>query len=398
MNILAIIIIGCLTQFSSIGIISTAISKLELIDSMGIYSSSITIANSLGISFTGVLLGWVLSKYQGFRVGFFGPVISSFLIPILIFTNNIYVVLFAIFMLSIIIGLDNPNNNSSLNKLIKLDKDKAHNFTKYTTAVQTSLIISPLLSAAIIVSFGHNLSFVFFMIFYLVTCVPWILSPELRKMRTNKEVSSTDVWLGYKIISNNAPLKGLTINRILNNLIFTGVIVLIPIMVAKSSVSNDQFTVIQNIILSFISVGFVVNGLISNEVLKNNPKIVSMFSKASTIFAIAAIVIAAIFKFDKYSLYVMAAILGWGQFYFRIAGMTLGQAITPQEHLGEVILASDTIVRGITAMYSVVLLFLVNKFSSFIPLFLFVSIGSIAPFFLAKSAKIYIDKISKEDK
>ncbi|MBD2785101.1 MFS transporter [Xenorhabdus sp. DI] len=397
MNILAIIVIGCLTQFASIGVITTAISKLELIDGVGIYSSSVSIANTLGISFTGIVLGGFLRKYQGFRVGFYGPIISAFLIPILIFTDNIYVILTAIFLLSIIIGLDNPNNNSSLNNLIRSDKDKAHFFTKYTTAIQTSLIVSPLLSAAIIVHFGHDFSFLFFLIFYLVTCIPWMISSALRQMKTENGINSTDIWLGYKIILNSAPLKGLTINRILNNLIFTGVIVLIPVMVAKASTSNVQFTVIQNFIFTFISAGFVTNGLISNRVLKNNPSMVSVFSKASTIFAVVSILIAAAFDFNKYSLYVMAAILGWGQFYFRITGMTLGQAITPQEHLGEVILASDTIVRGITAVYSLALLFLVNKYSSFIPLLVFVFIGSIAPIFLTKCSNIYMNKIIKED-
>lgn len=70
MNVLAIIIIGCLTQFSSIGIIATAISELQLIDKSGFFSSSVTIANTPGISFTGIFLGGILSKNQGFSVGF----------------------------------------------------------------------------------------------------------------------------------------------------------------------------------------------------------------------------------------------------------------------------------------------------------------------------------------
>lgn len=396
MNILAIILVGCLTQFSSIGVIATAISKLELVDSSGAFSSSVSIANTLGISFTGVLLGGLLARYQGFRIGFFAPLFSSLMIPPLIFTSNIYLILTIVFCLSIIIGLDNPNNNSSLNKLIKDKKDKAHTFTKYTTAMQSSVIVSPLLSAGIVVYFGHDISFMFFMIFYLLTCLPWVMSKELRQLASNKEQQSKSSWAGYKIIVDSPALRGLTISRVLNNLLFTGLIVLIPMMVAKASITNEQFTFIQNMVLSLISAGFVVNGLVSNNILKNRPALAATFAKLSTLFAAGAIAIAASFGFVQYSLYVMALLIGWGQFYFRISGMTLGQAVTPQEHLGEVILASDTLVRGITAGYSVCLLFLVNAYDSFVPLFVFCVIGAAAPVFLSKSSKIYKDGLASE--
>ncbi|MCC2520601.1 MFS transporter [Vibrio coralliilyticus] len=396
MNILAIILVGCLTQFSSLGVIATAISKLELVDSSGAFSSSVSIANTLGISFTGVLLGGLLARYQGFRIGFFAPLFSSLLIPPLIFTSNIYVILVIIFSISIIIGLDNPNNNSSLNKLIKDKKDKAHTFTKYTTAMQSSVIISPLLSAAIVVYFGHDMSFMFFMFFYALTCLPWIASKELRKLSSSVNTHDRGSWEGYKIIMDSPALRGLTISRILNNLLFTGLIVLIPMMVAKASTTNEQFTFIQNIVLSLISASFVINGLVSNNILKNQPTLAATFAKMSTLFAALAIAVSASFGFSEYSLYLMALMIGWGQFYFRISGMTLGQAVTPQEHLGEVILASDTLVRGITAGYSVCLLFLVNVYDSFVPLFVFCIIGSAAPIFLSQSSKIYKDGIESE--
>ena len=89
MNIFAIFIIGCLTQFSSIGVIATAISKLELVDSSGALSSYVSIANTVGVSFTGILLGGLLGRFQGFKIGFYAPLISALTIPPLIFTSDI---------------------------------------------------------------------------------------------------------------------------------------------------------------------------------------------------------------------------------------------------------------------------------------------------------------------
>lgn len=270
-------------------------------------------------------------------------------------------------------------------------------FTKYTTIIQTSVIISPILSAWIITRYGHSLSFVFFMLSCLITCIPWLILPDLRKMEIKKERTSIDIWIGYRVILNSASLTGLTINRILNNLLFSGIIVLIPVMVAKGSTNNDEFTVMQNIILSFISAGFVVNGFISNRILKKYPFIAVVFAKLSTLVAMFAIIIAAIFNFHAHALYLMAVLTGAGQFYFRISGMTLGQAVTPKDNLAEVILSSDTVVRGFTAIYSMILLLLVNMFDSLIPFFIFSLPGCMAPFFLSKSARTYTYSLSQEE-
>ena len=395
MKYLPIIFVGCMSQFAGIGVITTAISKLELIDHSGTFSSIVSITNILGISFTGVLLGGVLSKYQGFKVGFYSPIIALIGIIPLALVNNIYIVIVFIFLISIIMGFENPNNNSSLNKLIKEHRKKAHIFTKYTTMIQFSVVLSPIFSAIIIIYCGHNVSFLFFMLFYFSTCLPWILSKDLRNLvfyDTNKNTFSTN---GYRIILLNKPLRGLTISRILNNLLFNGIIILIPVMIVKSTHSNSHFTFIQNLVISIISVGFILNGLISNSILKRNPLSASIFSKMSTIFALLAIVIASILQFNEYSLCIMALLLGWGQFYFRVSGMTLGQIATPSDHLAEVILAGDTLVRGITAIYSIILLLLVNYFESFYPLFIFCIIGATAPFFLKNILNVYKTKIKE---
>ncbi len=246
------------------------------------------------------------------------------------------------------------------------------------------------------VSFGHDMSFMLFMFFYALTCLPLVFSKELRQLPSSVNRKDRGSWEGYKIIMESPALRGLTISRVLNNLLFTGLIVLIPMMVVKTSTTNQQFTFIQNVVLSLISASFVINGLVSNNLLKNKPALAATFAKMSTLFAALAIAVSAGFGFSEYSLYLMALMIGWGQFYFRVSGMTLGQAVTPQEHLGEVILAGDTLVRGITAGYSVFLLFLVNAYDSFVPLFVFCIIGSTAPVFLSKSSKTYRDGTESE--
>ncbi|MET3589485.1 hypothetical protein ABID23_000567 [Bartonella silvatica] len=80
-------------------------------------------------------------------------------------------------------------------------------------------------------------------------------------------------------------------------------------------------------------------------------------------FAIIAILSVLYLNFTQYSLYIMGFLLGVGQFYFRVSGITIGQAVTPPDDLAEVILAGDASVRIITALFSIMLLYAANFFS-----------------------------------
>ncbi len=110
-------------------------------------------------------------------------------------------------------------------------------------------------------------------------------------------------------------------------------------------------------------------------------------------FAVIAISFVLYLNFTQYSLYIMGFLLGIGQFYFRVSGITIGQAITPSENLAEVILAGDASVRIITALFSIVLLY-AGKFFSFSILYvLCVFIGFCAPLFILHGLSIYIQSL-----
>ena len=386
MHIFLLVISCSLTQFANIGVISTAISQLEAIDMSGSLSSSVSVVNILGISFAGICLGSILTKLQGFRIGFWGPLVSSLLVLPMLFMNFFYVTLICVFLISINSGLENPNNNSTLNRLIVDPKQKAYIFSKYQTAIQVSIIFSPILSGILILTIGHHFSYLVFIVFYLLSCLSWLC---FRSISSECKGEKKSLFLGYKLIANQRSLRDLTISRILNNFIFTGVIILIPIMAAKSSINNDHFTIIQNFAISTLGLGFVCNGFISNKILKLNPLYTIPFAKSATIIGIIGALLPIIFNYSEYSIYLMTFILGFGQFFFRLSGMTLGQAVTPTDHLGEVILASDTIVRGITAGYTMILLASVQYFASVIPFFIFCILALPAPIFLISSAQVY---------
>ncbi|WP_375626631.1 hypothetical protein [Bartonella sp. MU37NMGALS] len=152
-------------------------------------------------------------------------------------------------------------------------------------------------------------------------------------------------------------MRFLTINRILNNFLYTGPIVLLPLVLASITSDNIEFTAIQNSIFALSALGFVVNGLISSYYLRKFPSLIRFFVWGTPAFAVIAISFVLYLNFTQYSLYIMVFLLGIGQFYFRVSGITIGQAITPSENLAEVILAGDASVRIITALFSIMLLY-----------------------------------------
>ena len=111
--------------------------------------------------------------------------------------------------------------------------------------------------------------------------------------------------------------------------------------------------------------------------------------RSSSVIAFTAIILY-VFTQSIITLFIMGFIAGIGQFLFRISGMTLGQAITPEDKLSEVILAGDTIVRGVTAIYSMLFIILMNHFNNN-PLILFFIgfLGLAAPFYLCEACIIY---------
>ena len=389
--IIALIFSGFFAQFAGVGVIATAISKLTLINTDAAFPSFIVIVNTMGVSFTEIFLGRFLTRYQGFTLGFYCQFVSVIITFLLAFANEDYVVLLLVFLLAVLMGFDNPNNNSCLNKLSFEQKNSiSQTFSQYTTTIQIALVTSPIVTAFLIIYCGHKYAFLCLMFFYILASLPWLYNKKLRSLTSNTtDVKALSRIQGYKIIYQNKALRDLTVARVLNNLLFAGIMVLMPVIIARSSSQNNQFTIIQSICMFAMSAGFIANGFITKILLKKNVGLLPVFAKLATFLALCGIIFAIILNFKPYALYVMATIMGWAQFYLRLGSMSLGQAVTPKKYFAEAILAGDTIIRIFVTIYSISLLYLVGYFKSFMPFCIFCAISALAPHFLKRSQKIY---------
>ncbi|MET3589486.1 hypothetical protein ABID23_000568 [Bartonella silvatica] len=68
--------------------------------------------------------------------------------------------------------------------------------------------------------------------------------------------------IGFRCLWRISALRFLTINRILNNALYTGAIALLPLVLVSITSNNIKFTSIQNSIFSLLVLGFVTNGFI----------------------------------------------------------------------------------------------------------------------------------------
>ncbi|WP_375609646.1 MULTISPECIES: MFS transporter [unclassified Bartonella] len=391
------ILIGSLTSFCTSGVLSISLSLLQLQDTTGEASAALNVVNLIAIGIAGLCLGNVLARYQGFVIGFYSQIICAGLLSFLLFINNSMLILFVFFLLALLKGADNPNNNTALNQLIQNPKQKASVFAFYTSCCQFFVIISPLLIYFIIAYLGHEIAIVFVVFIYLLNAGLWFRINSIQQINRIKKPSKRSTQraygVGFKCLWHISALRFLTINRILNNFLYTGSLVLLPLVLASLTSDNIKFTAIQNSIFSLLALGFVINGLVSSYYLRKYPSLIRFFVWGASVLAIIAISSVLYLNFTQYSLYIMGFLLGIGQFYFRVSGITIGQAVTPSENLAEVTLVSEASVRIITALFSIVLLYAEKFFSFSILYVLCVFIGFCAPLFILHGLSIYIQSL-----
>lgn len=393
-SVFLMILIGCLTSFCVGSILSIGLSLLQLQDTTGEASATLNVVNLIAIGIAGLCLGNVLSRYQGFIIGFYSQIICAALLSSLLFINNSFLILFVFFLLALLMGADNPNNNTALNQLISDPKQKASIFAFYTSCCQFFIIVSPLLIYFIIAHLGHKIAIAFVVFIYLLNASLWFYMKSIQKINKIKEPSKRPIQrsygVGFKCLWQISALRFLTINRILNNFLYTGAIVLLPLVLASITSDNIEFTAIQNSVFALSALGFVINGFVSSYYLRKFPSLVRFFVWGAPAFAIIAISFVLYLNFTQYSLYIMGFLLGIGQFYFRVSGITIGQAVTPSDNLAEVILVGDASVRVITALFSIVLLYAANFFSFPTLYGLCIFIGFCAPLFILHGLSIYL--------
>lgn len=185
----------------------------------------------------------------------------------------------------------------------------------------------------------------------------------MKKYDINKRDNLTkkiDLLVRFKQIFKNENLLRLNISRFLNNISFVSFSSCISIIISNMVSGNlvkfsEKFGIAQTAVsLGFIASSFLgVSGIIKNSNLFSIVILTSAMSFSRLALAILSTSI--------YLKYIACFSTGFGTFFFRISGITIGQFYTPKEHLSTVIIAGDGMVRLYSAIISAIAIFLFSQ-------------------------------------
>lgn len=394
-----------------VGSLSTAGASMTLIalsasfysfDQEGVASSSIYVLNYFGIGLIGFVGGWILQRFTAITLGITGALVSASIVFYLSFLSSIppFFGLPAIFLIFLINGIDHPNNLRFFNEVIE-EKKKMSFFSVKEGSTYVLGLVAPTLAAFIIKFMGTKICFLIDGATYVLSCLPWIILKKKQNFEAlSSPVSKPNWFIGFQSLLKDKNIRLLNISRLLNNLAYATWMTSLPFFLAKISQGDKAiFAQEQGIATSLVSGGFILATLIGTAFAKRYRLMTTMLWAASFLGA-GAVALLACSLVQKETIYIGAFFAGTGVYCFRILGITLGQAITPKDILGAVIIAGDTVVRGWSFLISLLAvgIFQLHEIFSF-PLsvlgtviFLLSTFSLISPFLIGNLVKDFVSK------
>jgi hypothetical protein len=186
----------------------------------------------------------------------------------------------------------------------------------------------------------------------------------------------------------------------LNNLAYVGWTTSLPLLLARLAKGNSNlFATDQGISMTLVSLGFLSSSLLGGFLGSKKP-LISLFVWAASFLGFFSVLLLGTSLLFETSLYLSAFLSGVGTYCFRISGMTLGQAFTPPEDLGSVIIAGDALVRGWSFLVSLLVIgaFQIHNYFNMHELLLILCITFLpglslfAPFLLTEMTKIFVER------
>jgi len=249
-------------------------------------------------------------------------------------------------LIFLISGIDHPNNLRFFNEVIA-EKKKMKFFSIKEGTTYFIGLITPVLAAFIIKYWGSRTCFLIDGGTYVLSCLPWlILKKNQQTVKLLPEKKVVNWFIGFKLLIKDQNIRILNISRLLNNLAYVTWTTSLPLLIARiANRDTDLFAQKQGLSVSLVSGGFLLASLLGTLFAKHQ-KLMTMIVWGSSLLGFSSVVLLALALFKSEILYISAFLLGVGTYCFRISGMTLGQAFTPEKVLGSVIVAGDTVVRG----------------------------------------------------
>ena len=377
-------------------------------DPEGTASSSIYVLYYLGIGIIGFVGGWILQRFTAIILGIASALMSALIVFYLSSLPQIPLVigLPAVFFIFLLSGIDHPNTLRFFNEVLE-EKKKMSFFSFKEGSTYVLSLIAPTLAAFIITIWGTRICFLIDGITYVISCLPWLILKKRGIQFAQDRISAKPSWLiGFKLLLQDPNIRSLNISRILNNLAYVTWTTALPLFLAKVAQGNTAlFAEGQGIATSLVSAGFILASLLGIWFAKH-PKIMPSLVWGASLLGFSSVVLLSLSFFQSNSLYVSAVLLGIGTYCFRITGMTLGQAFTPEKMLGAVIIAGDTVVRTWSFFVSLAVIGIFRLHESWelstsalgVLMIVLPGFSLFSPFVIEKLAKTFVERNQIQEK
>ena len=254
-------------------------------------------------------------------------------------------------LISFVGALSGPNVTATLAHLLGVNR--AAGMARYQSISIAVAIGSPLMGALVISAGETKWALMLASLLHFVALFPWLLSIEpCQKARQRTSRFRDDAMRGYLCILRIRPLKLMTLSRVLNNILYIGLPVSLPLVIGALQLGAADAAWAQASGISALRLASLCSGTVLMFLLARYPAIARYLPLQTLVWGLAAVVLLCAAD-TPFVIVAACAVGGLGQFAFRLSGTTFGPAVTPTSDLAHVILAGDTLVRLFSAVYGV---------------------------------------------
>ncbi|MFC6841328.1 MFS transporter [Xanthomonas theicola] len=330
------------------------ITRLFELDPSGHLSSNVMIFNLLGVAVFGLSAGWALQKISAFNAGVAAPLAAAAL--------SLYLsergqpsgleCLGVAFVQAFVAALAQPNLMRFLHSRLE-HAQRTSFFSFFQSAQQIGLLIAQLAGVLLIQQLGYRWCFLITAATHLLAAASWTGmrgGGDARPYASGK----TGFLQGYRLILSHPEIRGLTLFRCVNHLAYTTFNVALPLWVAASVAGSSRLpTDLLGQALMLTTASMIAASLLGGTALRRWPQWIGSFPWISSVLGVLSVIVAAAAGGAR-GLLLGSLLLGVGLYFFRLCGIVIGAAITPNWAMGPVIVAGDTLNRTGSFLISLV--------------------------------------------
>lgn len=251
-------------------------------------------------------------------------------------------------------GIFHSNRFQYINLYFPDTKEKNLFISKLQSVDTTASILGPVVAGLVITFLPMNISFLIDSFIYLVTAIFWMVQKRV-VIPNQKEMKLLE---GYHVIGKMKSLRDMILARIIGGIPMVVWSALLPLLLIKY-LDKNLFSSSQGMALTVMSLGVFLTNIFlpkikhgSMETIEKNYLSLSVLPLTIGFFIIG---LGNHLEFiDLVSLCIVSLFLGISVACFRTGGIILGQKITSVRSLHLVIGSSDSIVRLMTGLLTVI--------------------------------------------